>query len=248
MKTPLRIAILQCDTPPPHVVELYGAYDRIFTTLLETAASGLGLNPEKDLELSAFDVVTAQEYPKIEDIDAVLISGSKHNSFDNTPWILKLVSFTETLLQQSRIRILGVCFGHQILGRALGARVGRSDAGWEISVLPVQLSARGKQVFGQDTLAIHQMHKDIVFSTPAGVESLGASPVCAMQGMYAARRLISVQGHPEFTEGIVRRLVEMRHQQGIFDEEQARDALARVGREHDGVVIAQAFLRFVMED
>lgn len=76
MKTPLRIAILQCDTPPPHVVELYGAYDRIFTTLLEKAASGLGLDPKKDLELSAFECVTAQEYPNIDDIDAVLISGS----------------------------------------------------------------------------------------------------------------------------------------------------------------------------
>lgn len=76
MKTPLRIAILQCDTPPPDVVALYGAYDRIFTTLLEKAAAGLGLDPKTDLELSAFEVVTAQEYPNLEDIDAVLISGS----------------------------------------------------------------------------------------------------------------------------------------------------------------------------
>jgi hypothetical protein len=76
MKTPLRIAILQCDTPPPGVVALYGAYDRIFATLLEKAAEGLGLDPKKDLELSAFEVVTKQEYPEIENVDAVLISGS----------------------------------------------------------------------------------------------------------------------------------------------------------------------------
>lgn len=76
MKTPLRIAILQCDQPPPEVVELYGAYDRIFTTLLEKAAEGLGLDAKKDLELSAFEVVTKQEYPDLESVDAVLISGS----------------------------------------------------------------------------------------------------------------------------------------------------------------------------
>ncbi|KAF3035215.1 hypothetical protein E8E12_003521 [Didymella heteroderae] len=202
MKTPLRIAILQCDTPPPHVVELYGAYDRIFTTLLETAAPGVGLDPKKDLELSAWEVVTAQEYPNIDDIDAVLISGSKHNSFDNDPWILKLVEFTGKLLKQDRVRIIGVCFGHQILGRALGARVGRSDNGWEIAVLPVELTAKGKEVFQQDTLAIHQMHKDIVFEYPEGVEPLGGSPRCLTQGMYQKNRLISVQGHPEFHEGI----------------------------------------------
>ena len=76
MKTPLRIAILQCDTPPPDVIAQYGAYDRIFTTLLEKAAEGLGLDPKKDLELSAFEVGTKQEYPNFEDVDAVLISGS----------------------------------------------------------------------------------------------------------------------------------------------------------------------------
>lgn len=60
----------------PEVIAEYGKYDRIFTTLLETAAEGLGLSPKQDLELSAFDVVTAQEYPDLENIDAVLISGS----------------------------------------------------------------------------------------------------------------------------------------------------------------------------
>jgi hypothetical protein len=76
MKTPMRIAILECDTPPAAVVEQYGRYDRIFTTLLETAAKELGLSPEQDMELSAFDVVTRQQYPDLQNIDAVLISGS----------------------------------------------------------------------------------------------------------------------------------------------------------------------------
>lgn len=76
----------------------------------------------------------------------------EHNSFDNDPWILKLVEFTEKLSKQDRVRIIGVCFGHQILGRALGVKVGRSDDGWEISVLPVELSAKGKEIFQQETL------------------------------------------------------------------------------------------------
>ena len=76
----------------------------------------------------------------------------EYNSFDNDPWIVKLVEVTQTLLKQDRVRVIGVCFGHQILGRAAGAKVGRSDDGWEISVLPVQLTAKGKEIFQQDTL------------------------------------------------------------------------------------------------
>lgn len=80
MKTPLRIAILECDTPPPAVVDKYGQYGAIFTTLLESAAAGVDLDPKQDLVLSSFDVVNAQAYPALEDIDAVLISGSSTTS------------------------------------------------------------------------------------------------------------------------------------------------------------------------
>jgi len=92
------------------------------------------------------------------------------------------------------------------------------------------------------------MHKDVVFEYPDGVEKLGASPRCLVQGMYKKGKLITMQGHPEFTEPIVSYLVKMRAEQGIFNEEQAKDALERVGKPHDGVVIAKAFLRFLLED
>jgi GMP synthase-like glutamine amidotransferase len=92
------------------------------------------------------------------------------------------------------------------------------------------------------------MHRDIVFSYPEGVEKLGASPRCLVQGMYKKDRFISVQGHPEFNEGIMVELVKTRNKQGIFADEQARDALERSGKQHDGVNIAKAFLRFLLED
>jgi GMP synthase-like glutamine amidotransferase len=92
------------------------------------------------------------------------------------------------------------------------------------------------------------MHRDIVFSYPEGVEKLGASPRCLVQGMYKKDKFISVQGHPEFNEGIMIELVKTRNKQGIFADEQARDALMRSGKHHDGVNIAKAFLKFVLED
>lgn len=92
------------------------------------------------------------------------------------------------------------------------------------------------------------MHKDIVFDYPEGAEKLGASPRCLVQGMYRKGRYISVQGHPEFNHGIMTKLVTFRNEQGIFNDEQARDALERSPKDHDGVVVAKAFLRFLLED
>jgi GMP synthase-like glutamine amidotransferase len=92
------------------------------------------------------------------------------------------------------------------------------------------------------------MHRDIVFEYPEGVEQLGSSPRCSVQGMYIKNRLISVQGHPEFNEQIVRELCEARHDQVIFSDEVYQDALPRIASKHDGVEVAEGFLRFLLED
>jgi GMP synthase-like glutamine amidotransferase len=93
------------------------------------------------------------------------------------------------------------------------------------------------------------MHKDIVYNLPSDeVELLGSTPLCQIHGMYTKGRLISIQGHPEFTKDIVTEIVETRHGQGIFDDATYQDAMKRVGKDHDGVVVAQAFLRFLLED
>lgn len=65
-----------------------------------------------------------------------------------------MVAFTEEVLKQRRVRIIGVCFGHQIVGRALGAKVGRSVKGWEVSVTAVDLTKKGQEIFGKTALVI----------------------------------------------------------------------------------------------
>ena len=75
-----------------------------------------------------------------------------HDSFSQAPWINKLVEFTTKVLAQDRVRVIGVCFGHQIVGRALGVKVGRNDGGWEAAVNDVLLTEKGKEIFGKDKL------------------------------------------------------------------------------------------------
>ena len=64
----------------------------------------------------------------------------------------RLVEFVKQVLSQNRARLVGVCFGHQIIGRAMGAKVGRSNGGWETSVCQFTLTGLGKKLFGKDEL------------------------------------------------------------------------------------------------
>jgi GMP synthase-like glutamine amidotransferase len=92
------------------------------------------------------------------------------------------------------------------------------------------------------------MHKDIVYGFPSSVEEIGYSPVCDNQGMYIKDKLITVQGHPEFTKEIVEEILNSRHKQGIFTEIVFEDAMKRLTDHDDGIIVGQAFLRFLLEE
>lgn len=91
------------------------------------------------------------------------------------------------------------------------------------------------------------MHRDIVFSLPPGSVQLARTDVCPIQAIYVPKRVITVQGHPEFTGDMVREILEMRRYGGILTEEVFEDGMRRVNNKHDGVAVARAFLRFLRE-
>ena len=89
------------------------------------------------------------------------------------------------------------------------------------------------------------MHRDIVYDCPKGVELIGHSPRCEVQGMYAKNRLITIQGHPEFTKEIVSSIIDAR--ESILGPDVVADGRARAGREHEGLgVLGRAVWRVLL--
>jgi hypothetical protein len=86
MKPPLRIAILECDTPLPNTEAKYGGYGGVFEQLLISGAKVLGkLDPEKGFQISKYQIqLDPDNYPQIDDIDAILITGSSMHSSNGT--------------------------------------------------------------------------------------------------------------------------------------------------------------------
>ncbi|KAK3297394.1 class I glutamine amidotransferase-like protein [Chaetomium fimeti] len=258
--TPIRLAILKTDSPIPAVSSKVGQFDTIFTTLLRAACASLDppQTLESQLTLTAHDVVAAPavtgedsdsgwDYPDPDTIDAVLITGSRASAYDEDEWVVRLAAFVRRLLDEGRVRVIGVCFGHQIVARALGARVAPSPAGWELSVTEVRLSEEGRAVFGGESLNIYQTHRDVVLELPPGVVPLASTEKCPIQAMYIPRQLITVQGHPEYTPFIMNEMLQARHKRGAIADGPFEDAMKRVADKHDGVAIARVFLRFLRE-
>lgn len=79
---------------------------------------------------------------------ADILCPAEYDSYKDIPWINRLTDYTSAILAQDRVRLLGICFGHQIVGRALGAPVGVSDHGWEVAVTETTMTAQAKELFG----------------------------------------------------------------------------------------------------
>ncbi|KAK3502826.1 class I glutamine amidotransferase-like protein [Neurospora crassa] len=288
---PIRLAILEADTPVPGAHARYSGYRGVFTHLFNRALASSSSSSSQDqnqnqkqqqgqqhplssyLTISAHDVVNnLSDYPSLSDIDAILITGSKHSAYENDPWIVKLTEFVKKVLTEQEgegegdgdgdsddgsikqgrkkkiIKVIGVCFGHQIIGRALGQVVERNEKGWEVSVTPVGLTDVGRRLFeGREELKIQQMHRDHVVGVPDGAQLLASTDVCENQGFVIPGRVLTVQGHPEFTTDIMEELLELRKATGLFNEELFGSGMER-NKVDDGVFIAQAFYKFLLQD
>ena len=80
MKAPLRIAVLECDTPLTQTKAKYGGYGGVFEVLLQSGAKALNqpelVHPESGLEITKWDIVNGDQYPNLDDVDGILITGS----------------------------------------------------------------------------------------------------------------------------------------------------------------------------
>ncbi|KAM6494905.1 Class I glutamine amidotransferase-like protein [Amanita muscaria] len=240
----MRLALFSCGTPPPALAALHGDYSVLFTNLFANS-----YRPDAFV-LDSYSVVDLQ-YPSDHDLDkynAIVITGSAADAFEDIEWITKLVSYMANVVNtKPSIKIIGICFGHQIIARAMGEQVCRNDGRWEISPVLITLTDIGKTLFGVDSFHIEQMHQDHVPSVPAGFHLLGSTPVSLNQGMVRFYgdsasptaspdniHILTLQGHPEFTEPITTGLIEARAAKGIIDKETAADGLNRRFWPNDG--------------
>ncbi|CEJ89958.1 hypothetical protein VHEMI05773 [[Torrubiella] hemipterigena] len=246
---PIRLAIIEADTPQPKANEKFGGYRGLYTEMLRKAAEIL--EPPQPLEevlkITGHHVVDDKDpYPNLDNIDAILISGSKHTAYHDDAWILNLVEFTKKALATKRVKVIGVCFGHQLLARVLGAPVVKNKKGWEVSVMPIHCTDKGKEIFGRDILNIEQMYSDIVYEVPEGSTVLASNDMCPIQALYSEGSYISIQGHPEFTGEIMDEILTNRR--GVlFTDEMSDDGMRRAHLEQDGAIIAKGFIRFLRQ-
>jgi GMP synthase (glutamine-hydrolysing) len=129
------------------------------------------------------------------DADGVVLSGGAL-SLEGTGTTLGRVA---EWIDAAPVPVLGICVGHQFLGRHFGGRVARAPSP-EFGRVDLQVDDPTHRLFRElpTSFPVWASHNDQVESVPPGWLLLAHSPSCAVEAMaHPTRPIWGVQFHPE---------------------------------------------------
>ncbi len=232
--TPLKVCILDNDHLDPAVVDTWVSYGAMTEKMF--AAAGVPWQFER------FDTPAGHYPDDFDAYDAVLLTGSKADSFSDEPWVRTLRERVGELLKQ-RKTLLGICFGHQLIAHCLGAQVGRAPQGWGMGRMAYEWCGPLPLAADKSTLHLLASHQDQVLTLPEGATLQARSEFCPVAAYSIADHVFCVQPHPEFVEPYSAWLLE-RRRESVGPQRHAA-ASADLALPHDGLAVARFMRDFV---
>lgn len=194
-------------------------------------------------ELVEYIVAQGHFPPNVHDCDVWVITGSPASVYDDLPWIKELIAFTQNCHQQKK-KILGICFGHQLIAQALGGEVVKSPNGWGIGIREFNMLKPNQWIKNPpQKIKLIFSHQDQVTLLPKDAVKLAGDSFCENQMFSIGQHVFSIQGHPEFTKDFA--LGRYRAREALYPKEVYQQGLESMNQSANDDLVKQWILSFL---
>jgi len=236
MSKAIRIAILDA------VPESYWADDRGITDSQKFVNLLQPQNPAARLD-SYF--VSQGHFPeKTEAYDAILVTGSPCSVHDKHDWIERLSDLIRSASRRG-MRVVGSCFGHQLVARTFGGEVGHNENGWLIGNFAVHI----KQSYdwmqpSAGVTGMYHFNQERVIRLPTAAQAFAHTDDYDDYGYTIGDNIMCFQGHPEQSRLSMTNF--LRATDSLTAEQRARAAYRIDAGEPDAHIWGQWMMRFFL--
>ncbi len=237
----MKLCILDNDVLDPSIAGTYTSFAAMFERLFRKAGANWAIE--------SFNTMRGEYPASFDGYDAVLLTGSHADSFSPDPWVVTLRAQVEQLLRNKK-KLLGVCFGHQLIGLCLGAKVDRAPQGWGTGRMTYDWHAphlphapRAQEPQGKAQISLLASHQDQVLELPPGATLLASNDFCPVAAYAVGEEVFCIQPHPEFVEDFSAYLLNKRRT--LLGEEKHAASIQSLVHGHDGLDVARMMVAFV---
>ena len=183
------------------------------------------------------------QYPEgLACYEAIVLTGSRADAFGHDDWVVALREQVSMALARGQ-KLLGICFGHQLIAHVLGAPVARAPNGWGQGRMVYEWLGPQGVADAAGQIALIASHQDQVLALPPGATLLARNAHCPVAAYALGGQVLCVQPHPEFEPDYAARLIERRRSH--FPPEHVAERLLSLHGGHDGLGFGRYMVRFI---
>lgn len=214
-----------------------GTYYKLITEFVENIFVGE--------DVRVYDIATGEWPLSLDECRVWIITGSAKGAYEADDWIIQLKKFIVQLDMHEK-KLLGICFGHQVIAEALGGRVLKSEKGWGLGVKDFKIinSEPWMQPF-KNKISLLFTHQDQVVELPQKAKLIASSEFCPNQMYQIGNHILTVQGHPEFSVEYTQYKIDSHRK--IVSEDVYQSAMISFGNVCDSALIKEWFRKFSRE-